>query len=89
MIVRTESCGCRGGELAPGFHRAELRDARGLELATAESDSTTIEGRARLDLWVTPRVTIGAVAGVELDHPSEMTAGLMLGLHVSDFDGMP
>jgi hypothetical protein len=78
-----------GAELAGGFHRAELRDAKGLELATIESDTTLIEGRARIDLWITPRVTIGGVAGVELDQPSSMTAGLMLGLHFADFDAMP
>jgi hypothetical protein len=78
-----------GGELAGGFHRADLHDSLGVELASVESTSTTFEGRARLDLWVTPRLTIGAVAGVELEEPRLMTAGIMLGLHAADFDAMP
>jgi len=78
-----------GGELAGGFHRAELRSPLGVELATIESTSTMIEGRARLDVWLTPRLTVGAVAGVELDEPSALSAGLMVGFHAADFDAMP
>jgi hypothetical protein len=78
-----------GGELAGGFHRAELHTPLGIELATIESTSTMVEGRARLDLWLTPRLTVGAVAGVELDEPRALSAGLMLGFHAADFDAMP
>lgn len=77
-----------GGELLAGFHRADLRDASALELATVESDTTMLQGRARLDLWVSPQVSLGGVVGVELDDPKEMTAGIMLGLHVAPYDGM-
>lgn len=78
-----------GAELAAGVHRAELRDANAIELATIDSTSKMFEGRARLDLWVTPQLSIGGVVGVELDQPTSMTAGLMLGLHFAAYDGMP
>lgn len=76
-----------GGELAAGFHRADLRDANDLEVATIDSTSTMLEGRARLDLWLTPQLSIGGVAGVELDHPSDLSAGVMLGFHFAPYDG--
>ena len=77
-----------GGELVAGFHRAELRDANSLELASIESDTTMLQGRARLDLWVSPQLSLGGVVGMELDDPKEMTAGIMLGLHFAPYDGM-
>jgi hypothetical protein len=77
-----------GGELVAGFHRAELRDARSLELATVESDTPMLQGRARLDLWVSPQLSVGGVVGVELDDPKDMMAGLMVGLHFEPYDGM-
>jgi hypothetical protein len=76
-----------GGELAGGFHRADLRDASGLEVAWINGDQTMLEGRARLDLWVTSQLSIGGVVGVELDQPRDMTAGLMLGIHFAPYDG--
>jgi hypothetical protein len=77
-----------GAELAGGFHRADLRDASGLEVAWINGDQTMIEGRARLDVWLTPSFTVSGVAGVELDQPSDLTAGLMIGLHFAPYDGM-
>jgi hypothetical protein len=84
--VRTGSVS-GGVELAAGFHRAELRDRMDYELAAIESTSTMLEGRARLDVWVTPRLSIGGVVGIELDQPRDLSAGLMLGLHFAPYDG--
>lgn len=75
-------------ELAFGAHRAELRDANGVELATVESTSTMFEGRGRLDLWLSPRFSIGGVAGVDLEQTRDVTVGLMLGVHWAPYDGM-
>ena len=77
-----------GAELAAGFHRAELQDANGLEVAVVEATSTMIEGRGRLDLWLTPKLTIGGIAAVDLGQPRDVSAGLMLGFHFGDYDGM-
>jgi hypothetical protein len=76
-----------GGELVAGFHRADLRDVNGLEVAWINGDETMIEGRARLDVWLTPTLTVGGVVGVELDQPRDLSAGLMLGVHFSPYDG--
>jgi hypothetical protein len=46
-----------------------------------------LEGRARLDVWVTPRLSLGGVVGIELDQPRDLSAGLMLGLHFAPYDG--
>jgi hypothetical protein len=47
-----------------------------------------LEGRARLDLWLSPTFTVSGVAGVELDQPSDMSAAVMVGLHFAPYDGM-
>ena len=76
------------GELAAGAHAADLRDAYGTQLDSVRSDSTVLEGRARVDLWVSPRFTVGGIAGVGIDDSRDVTAGIMLGYHFGNYDGM-
>jgi hypothetical protein len=76
------------GELAAGAHAADLRDAYGTQLDGVRSDSTVLEGRARVDLWVSPRFTVGGIAGVGIDDSRDVTAGIMLGYHFGNYDGM-
>ena len=76
------------GELAAGMHAADLEDAYGQQVAAVRADSTELEGRARIDLWITPRLTVGAIAGVGLDDSRDATAGLMFGYHFGNYDGM-
>jgi len=76
------------GEFAAGAHAADLHDAYGTQLDGVRSDSTVIEGRARLDLWVTPRFTVGAIAGAGIDDSRDVTAGILVGYHFGNYDGM-
>lgn len=73
-----------GGELAAGFHREQFNDPLGNQLATVEANSTQLEARARMDLWITPQLSLGAMVGAD-DH-QDLAAGLVLGLHFSPFD---
>ena len=73
-----------GGELAAGFHREEFTDPLGQQLATVEANSTQVEARARVDLWLTPQISLGAVVGADDDR--DLTAGLVLGLHIGHYD---
>lgn len=76
------------GEFAAGAHAADLADAYGTQLDSVRSDSTVLEGRARVDLWVSPRLTVGGIAGVGIDDSRDMTAGIMVGYHFGNYDGM-
>ncbi len=77
-----------GAELALGMQSTELEDAYGVQIGNVDSLSTILEGRGRLDLWLSPRFTIGGVAGVELSQTRNLTAGLMLGFHWDNYDGV-
>jgi hypothetical protein len=76
------------GEFALGVHAADLRDQWGTPISGVQSDDVMMEGRARVDLWMTPRLTLGAIAGVDLADSRNSTAGLMFGYHFGNFDGM-
>lgn len=73
-----------GGELAGGFYREQFNDPHGVQLATVEANSTQLEARARMDLWVTPRLSLGAMVGA--DNHQDLSAGLILGVHVAPYD---
>ncbi len=71
-------------ELAGGLRLAELTsDYTGV---VASGDYAVVEGRARLDLWLTPKVTIGALAGVDLTDRDNVTVAVTVGLHFHRFD---
>lgn len=73
-----------GGELAAGFYREQFNDPLGQQLATVEANSTQLEARARMDLWITPHLSVGAMVGAD-DH-QDLSAGLSLGLHIGPYD---
>jgi hypothetical protein len=73
-----------GGELAAGFYREQFNDPLGVQLATVEANSTQLEARARMDLWLTPQISLGAMVGA--DNHQDLTAGLILGLHIGHYD---
>lgn len=73
-----------GGEVAAGFHREQFNDPLGNQLATVEASSPQLEARARMDLWLTPHVSLGAMVGAD-DH-QDLSAGLVLGLHIGPYD---
>ena len=78
-----------GAELALGMQSAELEDSYGTQVSAVDSMGPILEGRGRLDLWVTPRLSIGGIAGVDLSQTRDVSAGLMLGYHWGAYDGMP
>jgi len=73
-----------GGELAAGFYREQFNDPLGTQLATVEANSTQLEARARMDLWITPQLSLGAMVGA--DNHEDLSAGLILGLHIGHYD---
>ena len=76
------------GEFAAGVHAADLRDAYGQEVSATRMDSTELSARARADLWLSPRFTVGVLAGAGLDDSHDATAGVMVGYHFGNYDGM-
>jgi len=76
------------GEGAIGAHAADLQDQYLTEVDAVRSNTIFFEGRARVDLWVTPRVSVGAIAGVGLGDSHDTTAGIMFGYHFGNYDGM-
>jgi hypothetical protein len=76
------------GEFALGAHAAELHDQYLTEVDALRSDTFMMEGRARVDLWVSPRFTLGGTAGVDLADARNTNAGIMLGYHFGNYDGM-
>lgn len=77
-----------GAELALGMQSTELLDAYGTQVGTADSMATTLEGRGRLDLWLSPQLSIGGIAGIDLSQTRDVSAGLMLGYHWGNYDGL-
>ncbi len=71
-------------ELAGGLRLAALTSE--YTGVVASGDYGVVEGRARLDLWLTPRVTIGALAGVDLTDRDNVTVAVTVGLHFHRFD---
>jgi hypothetical protein len=74
-------------ELALGIESTDLKDGNGVEV-DASAMGTIFEGRGRLDLWLTPQLTIGGVAGIDMSQTKDVSAGLMFGWHWGDYDGM-
>jgi hypothetical protein len=69
-----------GIELAAGVRHASLSTPIGLEVATLGNDPFA-EGHARLDLRISPAVSIGAIAGLDLQAHDDVSFGLVLGVH--------
>jgi len=73
-----------GLELAGGVRYASVTDISGV---TTHADGMgVVEARGRLDLWVTPHVTIGALAGSDIIRRDEATFALNVGFHFERFD---
>ncbi|MBV8763165.1 MAG: hypothetical protein JO257_38130 [Deltaproteobacteria bacterium] len=88
-----------GGELVVGVQMTALNAAlppgfttcvggaigKGCYLAATAID-LLVEPRARVDWWLTPQVTVGAAAGIDVASRGE-SATVILGFHLSAFDG--
>ena len=49
---------------------------------------TTIELHARVDVWVTPRLTAGVTVGSDFNTVRNLEAGLQIGFHFDPYDAM-
>jgi hypothetical protein len=54
----------------------------------SQSYETTIELHARVDLWVTPRLTAGVTVGSDFNTLRNLEAGLQIGFHFEPYDAM-
>lgn len=68
-------------ELAAGMHHIGLASSLGMEVVEVDPRSTLIEAHARVDAWLSPNVTLGAIANVDTLGHGAFSAGVMLGVH--------
>ena len=72
-------------ELVPGFRFGGLNTTN--EAATVTFSELILYAREHVDAWVTPNITVGVMAGVDLVHGGDYTLGASIGLHALPFDG--
>jgi len=68
-----------GAELASGVRYTTFRDDPHQEAGFADA-AFVVEARGRLDLQITRVLTVGAVAGVDLQDRHDVSVGLVLGM---------
>src|SRR3569623_3513519 len=82
-----------GARLMAGAFSGGLELAAGIRYTTLTEGSASnsvgtgvVEARGRLDVWVTPHVTVGALAGTDIARRDEATFALNVGFHFEPFD---
>lgn len=83
-----------GARLMAGAFSGGLELAAGVRYATITSAGITtnsdgmgvVEARGRLDLWATPHLTVGVLAGTDIVRRDEATFALNVGFHFEPFD---
>jgi hypothetical protein len=75
------------GELAPGARFATY-SATGLPdtVRMAFQAGVVVVAQPKLDLWLTPNISLGLAAGFDLTHPGAVAAAIMLGGHLMPYD---
>jgi len=73
-----------GLELAAGVRYTTLTSEPGI--ASNSQGMGIVEARGRLDVWLTPHVTVGALAGSDIVRRDEATFALNFGFHFEPFD---
>ncbi|MEO8550218.1 MAG: hypothetical protein ABI678_09595 [Kofleriaceae bacterium] len=76
-----------GAELAAGIRHASLKSATGYDVLVSE-DSPTFEVHGHVDVWLTPKLTVGAMVGADLANTNNLSAGLEVGFHLVNYDRM-
>lgn len=76
-----------GAEVAGGIRHASLKSATGYNVISSE-DAMTFDIHGHVDLWLTSRITVGAMVGADLANLNNMSAGLEVGVHLERFDRM-
>jgi hypothetical protein len=74
-----------GVELASGMRYATITPADS-PMSTYSASAGVFEARGRLDLWLSPHLTVGALAGTDLARRDEVMFGLDVGFHFERFD---
>jgi hypothetical protein len=69
-------------ELAGGVRYTTVRVSNSFNTET----QGVVEARGRVDLWVTPHLSIGGIVGKDLNDTQSMMVGLNVGLHFERFD---
>ena len=72
-------------ELAAGIRHASLDNAGGIEIVGV-GDKGIVEAHARLDWWATPKLTLGALAGIDVFDSTNLVFGLEVGVHFVPYD---
>ena len=75
-----------GGELAPTVR--ETSAGINFDYAADNSYVTTIEVHGRVDVWATPHISAGVMAGMDITSVHDFEAGLQVAFHVEPYDTM-
>jgi hypothetical protein len=78
------------GSIGPLLLRGEVAGGVMESTSVTQTDSSTdgvLEGRGRVDLWVTPWFTVGGTVGASLIHQGDWMAGLYVGFHTWSYAG--
>src|SRR5580704_549029 len=73
-----------GVELAAGARSVHLEDAG--DSGTTLLWSTIYDARARVDVWPTPRLSVGATAELGFEDRNDVSLGLVVGFHMMPYD---
>jgi hypothetical protein len=76
-----------GGEAATGLRIANY-STTGLppDAAPPAQAWLVLEAHARTEVWLSPQITLGGEAGLDVLQPTNVTVALMIGLHAMPFD---
>jgi hypothetical protein len=74
-----------GVEVAGGMRYATITAADSPMSMYTNGDGV-LEARGRLDVWLSPHFTLGALAGTDIARRDEVTFGLDIGFHFERFD---
>jgi hypothetical protein len=69
-----------GADLAYGFRDTWVSSDRGMDVAGRKNEPL-LEARTRLDYWLTPGMTLGAVASTDLNERRDTSIGAILAFH--------
>jgi hypothetical protein len=69
-----------GVDLAYGFRDTWVSSDRGMDVAGRKNERL-LETRTRLDYWLTPVITVGAVASTDLHERRDTSIGAILAIH--------
>jgi hypothetical protein len=75
-----------GGEVAPTLRSTSA--GMNFEYTQDKTFVTTVEIHGKADAWLTSHITVGVLAGMDIDSIRDFQAGLQVGFHVEPYDAM-